>query len=292
MRDGGTVTPVENFQGGSTPSMPVAALMLYLAASFLLPAPRPHPRAEREVTVVADDYRFTMPDTLVAGPTEFRLENHGRELHHLLLVRLLDGKTGADLVNAFKAGGPLPTWAVFAGGPNGVDPNGKALETTVPLEPGHYAAMCMIPGRDGVPHVMKGMIKDVVVKPGATTVTLTGKPDVTVALFDYGFMTSAPVTARTHRVIVTNSGVQPHEMELAQLLPGKTMADLAAWATKMDGPPPARFIGGVSPLAPGRRNVIELDLKRGHYAMLCFFPDVKDGKPHLEHGMVHDFVIP
>lgn len=273
--------------------MPAIALALLAAASpFLSPASHPRaPAAEREVTVIASDYRFTMPDTLTAGPIEFRLENHGRELHHLLFVRLLDGKSAADLVNALKAGGPPPAWAVLVGGPNGVDPHAKSLETTVPLEAGHYAAMCMIPGPDGVPHVMKGMIKDVVVKPGAMRVALTGKPDASVSLFDYGFNTSAPITTHTQRVVVANTGTQPHEMELAQLLPGKTLADLAQWAKKMDGPPPAHFIGGVSPIAPGKRNEIELDLKPGHYVMLCFFPDAKDGKPHLEHGMVHDFVV-
>ena len=71
----------------------------------------------------------------------------------------------------------------------------------------------------------------------------------------------------------------------------RAMADLAAWAKKMDSPPPAEFLGGVSPIAPGGRNDLSLSLPPGHYAMLCFLPDAKDHAPHIAHGMVHEFTI-
>jgi hypothetical protein len=29
----------------------------------------------------------------------------------------------------------------------------------------------------------------------------------------------------------------------------------------------------------------------GNYVMLCFLPDAKDGKPHLDHGMVKEFTV-
>jgi len=29
----------------------------------------------------------------------------------------------------------------------------------------------------------------------------------------------------------------------------------------------------------------------GDYALLCFVPDAKDGKPHLAHGMVKQFSV-
>jgi uncharacterized cupredoxin-like copper-binding protein len=110
-------------------------------------------------------------------------------------------------------------------------------------------------------------------------------------MFDYGYKESAPITRHTGEVLVRNDGKQPHEIELARLLPGKTMADLAAWAKKMDSPPPAEFIGGVSPIAPGESNELALSLKPGHYAMLCFLPDAKDHAPHVAHGMVHEFTV-
>jgi uncharacterized cupredoxin-like copper-binding protein len=244
------------------------------------------------VTVIATDYAFQMPDTLPAGETTFRVENRGRELHHLYLARLGGGKRAADLVAAMKAGGPPPAWSTDVGGPNGADPGTTSLAATVPLTPGHYAALCIIPGPDGVPHVMKGMYKDLVVTPSTRPVSLThDKTSATITLTDYAFQSTRPLTAGVHRVLVRNAGKQTHELELVRLLPGKTPADLAAWAEKMAGPPPAHFLGGVSPIGPGHDNELTLKLTPGHYVMLCFVPDAKDGKPHVAHGMVHDFVI-
>lgn len=248
--------------------------------------------ATNRVTVTATDFAFSMPDTLPAGPTKFQLVNHGHELHHLFLVRLNAGKTAADFAAAMKKPGPFPSWAVAEGGPNGADPATTSLPTIVRLHPGHYAAVCIIPGPDGVPHLMKGMIRDLIVRPAARKSGSAGrKPTATISLIDYGFRFSKPLTVGHHLVLVKNVGKQTHELEIARLLPGKTPRDLGSWAEKMSGPPPAHFVGGVAPIAPGRSNELALDLSPGHYVFLCFVPDAKDGKPHVAHGMARDFVI-
>jgi len=264
------------------PTIPLLAVALTTLA----------PAAPRVVYVKTTDYHIALPDTLPAGETTFRVVNTGRELHHVLFVRLAGNHDAADLAAAMKGDAPPPRWAELEGGPNGVSPGDTSLATTVPLVAGHYAVLCMIPGPDGVPHVAKGMIGDLVVRPAAYPVAAS-KPayGATITLFDYGYKESAPITRRTREVLVRNEGVQPHEIELARLLPGKTMADLAQWAQKMDSPPPAEFIGGVSPIAPGGTNELSLSLAPGHYAMLCFLPDAKDGKPHIAHGMVQEFTI-
>ena len=258
---------------------------------MIAPHPRPAPAAH-VVYVTATDYRLALPDTLAAGPTAFRVVNRGRELHHVLFVRLSGGHSAADLALAMKGDSPPPRWAELDGGPNGVSPGDTSLATTVALQAGHYAVLCMIPGPDGVPHVARGMITDLVVRPAAYPASAAMPAnDATITMFDYGYKSSAPITRATREVVVRNDGAQPHEIELARLLPGKTMADLAAWAKKMDSPPPAEFIGGVSPIAPGESNELALSLKPGHYAMLCFLPDAKDHAPHIEHGMVHEFTV-
>lgn len=270
------------------------AWTLALAAAAGSTVPPRHAAPLPEVTVVTSEYAFTMPDTLAAGPTTFRVENRGHELHHVMLVRLERGKTAADLVSAMKAGGAFPSWAVPVGGPNGVDPMGTSLATTVQLRPGHYAAICVIPSPDGVPHAMKGMARDLDVIPAKAVVSPASfdrHAGPTVTLVDYGFQPSAAIDARTRHLIVTNAGQQPHELELAKLAPGKTLRDLATWIERMDGPPPARFLGGVSPLAPGETNELDLALAPGHYLLLCLIPDVKDGKPHLAHGMARELDV-
>ena len=277
---------------GPDAMIPLLALALPLAALSPSPAVAPAPKAPPLVTVVATDYRLELPATLPAGETSFQVVNRGRELHHVLFVRLSGDHTAADLARAMKGDAPPPRWAELDGGPTGVSPGDTSLATTVRLLAGHYAVLCMIPGPDGVPHVAKGMIRDLDVKPAAYPAAApVPSHDATITLFDYGYSESAPITRHTGEVLVRNDGRQPHELELARLLPGKTMADLAKWAQKMDSPPPAEFLGGVSPIAPGGVNSLELSLPPGQYAMLCFLPDAKDHAPHIAHGMVKEFTV-
>ena len=44
-------------------------------------------------------------------------------------------------------------------------------------------------------------------------------------------------------------------------------------------------------MATGGVAYLPVDLPAGNYALLCFIPDAKDGKPHLEHGMVKPFTV-
>jgi uncharacterized cupredoxin-like copper-binding protein len=275
--------------------VPPLALILALShASAPLPvappAP-PAPPAPHAVTVVATDFHFALPATLEAGPTSFTIVNHGREAHHLQLERLEGGHTLADLLAAFKKGGPPPAWAVDAGGPNAADPGARSLPTTVDLLPGTYAAICVIPGPDGAPHVMKGMAQQFTVSgPLAQPASLAVTRD-TITLTDYAFEMPRDLGAGTRAVTVRNTGTQSHELVITRPAPGRTAADGAQWAARMQGPPPAHFLGGVTAIAPGQTNVLSLSLTPGRYALLCFVPDAKDGRPHVAHGMMRDLEI-
>ena len=77
-----------------------------------------------------------------------------------------------------------------------------------------------------------------------------------------------------------------------QLQPGKKGADIAQWVGGgMKGPPPAAPVAGITAEAPKKYNDLLVDLKPGDYALLCFMPDAKDGKPHAMHGMIYDFKV-
>ena len=71
----------------------------------------------------------------------------------------------------------------------------------------------------------------------------------------------------------------------------EAMPDVLAWMEKMEGPPPGMPIGGTTPMAHGEENIITLDLSAGEYALICFVPDAKDGKPHVVHGMATEITI-
>ncbi|KPK83159.1 MAG: hypothetical protein AMS25_00705 [Gemmatimonas sp. SM23_52] len=244
------------------------------------------------VTITAGDFVFEAPAEIPAGLTTFRLVNKGTELHHAQLFRLLEGKSVDDLLAAFQAGGPLPTWISYLGGPNAVDPGGVSNATSV-LEPGHYVLACVIPSTDGVIHLAKGMISELKVVPSGAPTANEPQADLVMKLVDYGFLLSPEtVTAGTHIIRVLNEGPQVHEAVVARLEPGKSMADLAAWFDGgMQAPPPAHFIGGVVGLDVGKEATFSAEFTPATYLLLCFVLDARDGREHLAHGMVKQFTV-
>ncbi len=239
------------------------------------------------VTVTSTDYAFAAPDQIPAGLTTFKLVDNGKEVHHASLIRLKDGKTHADMVAAMKAMKPgthPPEWIEPIGGPNAIVPGGES-NATVMLEPGNYALVCFVPDAKMVPHFMLGMTRGFTVTAAAASAAPAPTPDITVSLSDYKFDWSAPLTAGRHVIKVETAAGQPHEITLFQIPPGKTMKDLEAWLKTMSGPPPAIPVGGVAGLVAGKPNYMEVDLKPGDYAAVCFLEDARDGKPHFVHGM-------
>src|SRR5437660_10888204 len=153
----------------------------------------PRPTGPNLVTITATDYAFGMPDTIPAGLTTFRLVNQGKELHHASLVRLGDGKSVVDfqtaLVTAMKNHTPPPAWMGFTGGPNAVTPGDTATATQT-LEPGSYLFVCWIPSANGTPHVMKGMLRPVVVSVARAAATAMPAADLAITLTDYDLRVS------------------------------------------------------------------------------------------------------
>jgi hypothetical protein len=251
--------------------------------------------APNVVNVQASEYKFEAPDSIPAGLTTIKMNDTGKEMHHITLIKLDSGKTSADLaagMKAMKPGTPPPAWVVMAGGPNAAPP-GSSSELTMALEPGNYALVCFIPDAKGVPHAMHGMIKDLKVTPNPQANMTEPTADITVTLRDYQFDFSTPLTAGKHTLkIVTAPGQQPHEFTFFQLMPGKTAADIPKYVgSGMQGMPPALPLGGLSGVVAGRASYYTVDLKPGDYAIVCFLEDAKDGKPHFMHGMIQQIHI-
>lgn len=245
------------------------------------------------VTITATEYAFTAPAQIPAGWTTLRIVSAGKELHHATLIQLEQGHTIEDLAAAIRKPGPLPTWAVMAGGPNAPSPNRGTAEVTQDLAAGNYVIACFVPGPDGVPHIAKGMMRALTVTPStAAAQGVEPKADATITLSDYSFTLSSPLSAGSHVLRVENHGPQTHEMVMVRLDSGKTGQQVANWVdSHMKGPPPGTPIGGVTALAPGDSSFVPVDLTAGNYALLCFLPDAKDGKEHVAHGMIQDFTV-
>ena len=243
----------------------------------------------RVVQVVGEDFKFDAPDVIPAGLTEFRFLNKGPALHHMQILKLTGGKTVDDLVGALGKPGPLPSWAKEVGGPNAAAP-GEEANATLALEPGNYAFICFV-DIGGPPHFAKGMVKPLRVVPSTSPSGPKPKADVTATLFDYNFKLSAPVRAGKRTIRVHNTGPQVHEVQLVQLAPGVSLGEFMKWLEKMEGPPPGKPLGGIAGIESGMSQYFSAVFVPGSYALICFVPDGKDGKPHFVHGMVQQFEV-
>jgi len=285
------ITPAPRRARRIAPSLGGALLALGVAATAAYGARSEARTAARVLDVTAREYAFDLSaDTVPAGRTLVRLRNAGAELHHVALLRLDGNRHLNDLFEAMKAGGKPPAWVHDVGGPNPPAP-GATAQAAVTLEPGHYAVLCFIPAKDGQPHVMKGMAKELTVTAASaasaskSTFAAIGTPDATLTLDDYSFTLDKPLAAGRHVIRVRNAAQQAHEVFIVQLAPGKTVHDVMAWVAKMDGPPPGMPMGGTSGIDRGGSNDIIVDLPAGEYGLLCFYPDAKDGQEHVKHGM-------
>ena len=78
----------------------------------------------------------------------------------------------------------------------------------------------------------------------------------------------------------------------ANVLPDKTMLQAIVWMNSgQSGPAPVAMLGGASGIAKGRHMFVTGDFQPGKYVLLCFIPDVKDGRPHSSHGMATEITI-
>lgn len=248
------------------------------------------PAGPNVVTIVATDFAFAVPETLPPGLTTFRLANAGAEPHHSVLFKLADGKTVADF-QAVAMSATTPDWITLPGSPAAIMPNDTSNTTTM-LAPGQYVLVCYVPSPDGAPHIAKGMVKGFVVAGAAPAAAAEPTPDVVVTMSDYTFAFSTPLTAGAHTVRVENAGPQVHEITFERLADGKSLQDYVAWGKAgMKGPPPSHPVGGVIGPTIGGHAYFTISLTPGKYLVLCYVPDEKDQKAHVEHGMIQEITI-
>jgi hypothetical protein len=107
-----------------------------------------------------------------------------------------------------------------------------------------------------------------------------------VTLTDYHVTLSAGQLAiGTRRIRVHNAATQEHDLEILQILPGHSAADVLRWFEHPGREvPTARAIGGVVAIHPEQDAVVTATFVPGTYLLLCWVPDEK-GVPHFRRGM-------
>lgn len=289
-------TPVFQPFGPRTALAPIigaAAVALVLGCQVVAP-PQPTPTpvpAARVVEFQASDFAFNTPDTLAAGRLTIRLSNHGLEPHHAQLMRLNDGVSFDQLMASFQAEGDAALRFIsLEGGPGAIDPHGTS-QVTLDLKPGTYVLACFIAGPDGVPHLVKGMIKPIEVTPSDTpATTVTDSATFTMQDFSFTMPDTLPAGPATYKVV--NAGPQPHELNVLKLAPGVSQQDLLEWEDAPGGPPPFQAVGGINGFSVEGSGYMTLDLEPGTYVAVCHIPDPATGIAHAHLGMIKTFTVP
>lgn len=260
------------------------------------------------VSLTATEYAVQAPDTVPSGWTALRIVNRGREIHYGHMVRLDSGKTVHDLVTgyaeAIRASGPRPKWVARFGGPGGVAP-GDSSSVTQFLEPGAYVWICPIEDEKGTPHFTRGEVEPFVVRDaGAPTGDRATAPTATavIRLTDFSFDVDTALRAGKHTIRVENAGVEPHDLVLMKLAPGKSIEDLrralnperARRDAPAVAPEPfeslASIAGGIAVIAPKMQAFFDTTLSPGEYALACM-TTAPDGRSHIEHGMLRPLTV-
>jgi hypothetical protein len=144
---------------------------------FVLDNPQNEESPTDEFTVVAGEQSRAQPNargTVRMGPgmvIEVPDDFDGRgvwefvnrdteDVHEAAMVKLAAGKTGQDLADWFhEQSGPPPIDGEF-GSMGALGPGQRAWMTLEPGAPGDYVIVCFVPGRDGIPHLAKGMFRE------------------------------------------------------------------------------------------------------------------------------------
>lgn len=258
--------------------------------------PTPTPIVQRtipRITIIASDFTFNLPSTIPAGLVDVTLINQGAEPHQAGFVLLNTGVTFDQFHTSLIQKGLLVmrTLARIMGGANTVPP-GKNQEVVLQLPAGQYVVLDATPAKDGVRDYLKGQIGTIAVT-GSSNVGQVQAPTASgeVILKDFSFVLSGTISSGPITLKVTNQGLQPHEMDVYKLAPGKTEKDVLLFLKNHVGSPPFQYIGGMTAIGPGLSGWVMLNLVSGNYILISNVFDAATGKPQFALGMITPFTV-
>ncbi|MCC6236103.1 MAG: hypothetical protein IT299_00865 [Dehalococcoidia bacterium] len=249
--------------------------------------------AAQELTITATEYKYETSGSAVPGSNLISLKNSGKEVHHVQLFHLAQGKTMQDLGAGLQAGDLSKLPGKFEGGVGQLAPGGSGeLEAT--LAAGTYAMLCFVPAPDGAPHFVKGMMRSFDVQ-GEENRAAFKAADVKLTAKDYAFDAPEKIKAGEVSIELTNAGKEFHEANLFRLATGVTPEQAlkaleSEGAPAAAGPPPFTPAGGPQGILPGEKTQVVATLDVGNYLIVCFIPDAQN-VPHIAKGMVKPVAV-
>jgi hypothetical protein len=112
-----------------------------------------------QISVIATDYAFEIPE-VPAGKVAFTMENAGDELHFMYVVKMNEGATLAEALEAEAAGDDPEQFVAEDIGESSTVGPGQTSVLNAELTPGTYGMLCFISSPDGAPHAALGMAEE------------------------------------------------------------------------------------------------------------------------------------
>ncbi|HEU4593291.1 MAG TPA: hypothetical protein VFS13_20475 [Steroidobacteraceae bacterium] len=247
--------------------------------------------AAAPVRIVADDAGLQAPARISSGMRHILFENHGKEIHEAMFVKLPKGMTAADYLARVKAGELFPKGALDYSGAGLTSP-GEGTEVWVQLEAGEYVLICW--------HHPRVSVRALHVEATGEADDTPPKEDVTLKLVDFRFELGGPIRKGLRVIRIETPGPSMHEADFFRLLPGHDAADVKRWYAKddLEGAPPAVALGGILDSHDTRRTVwLRKSFIPGRYVIHCAMPMTSDAKSgehyatHADAGMVTTFEV-
>ncbi len=272
--DGNTVAMIPNYQGGGASTQP---------------QPMGYTTPTNTVSVTLGE---TDPNTMFIkmsapsapeGPVTFVVTNTGAEKHEFVVLATKTPAADFPIVSFEGEANRIDEDAkgvVNVGETGDMEPGSSKL-LTIDLKDGHYAVVCNLPG-----HYAMGMHQDFWATPkGSTPVTVAlGETDPTSM---YIKMSAPSAPQGKVSFLVTNEGTETHEfVVLATKTPAADfpIVSFEGEANRIDEDAKGVVnVGETGDMEPGSSKMLTIDLKDGHYAVVCNLPG------HYAMGMHQDF---
>lgn len=120
-------------------------------------------KPKADATIKLLDFSFILPAKIDAGPQVWQVVNEGSQPHEILLIKLVEGKTRADVQAFMESPHGAPPF-VNVGGFQAIHP-GETGWLNLNLTPGEYVALCYVPDpASGHAHLEMGMVLPFIVK--------------------------------------------------------------------------------------------------------------------------------
>ena len=120
--------------------------------------------APADYTAKMLDFRFELPASVAAGKHTWHLTNAGKEIHFMLVAKLLPGKTVKDVMAAMMSNDAEPPVDFQHAQESQALTAGQAQDFSLNLSAGHYAVVCFVSSKGGTEHAAMGMLQELVVK--------------------------------------------------------------------------------------------------------------------------------